>query len=119
MTTINGEVCFSKISAAFIAATLIIFVEDSSRIDAAAKVISEHQITNVSRSPAHPDPVPFTIELPPSENAGQLSCRTLRVHVDVDSSGQVSPGDYVSTQSYPLDTLSSTDFLRIVVHPVE
>lgn len=119
MTTINGEVCFSRIPVAFIAATLIVRVEDASRINAAAKVISEHRITNISRSPVHRDPVPFAIELSPFENADGLSCYTLRVHVDVDSSGQISLGDYISTQSYPLDRLSSTDFLRVVVHPVE
>lgn len=112
---IEGAVYFSAISASFSNATVIVRIEDTSRADAPARVISEHRVSGVARSPENRDPVPFAIHLPEAE---VVSCCSLRVHVDVGSTGEISPGDYVSTQSYPLRSNSSAPHLRVVVEPV-
>lgn len=113
---IEGVVYFSEIPASFAEATVIIKIEDTSHVDAAAEVIFEHRLTGVSRSPDNRDPVPFVIDLPTTE---RLSRCSLRVHVDVNSTEEITFGDYVSIQSYPLKNDSSPVRLQVIVHPIK
>lgn len=113
---VEGEVCFSEIPAPFSDATVIIRLEDTSRADAAAEVISERRLTGISRSPDNHDPVSFVIDLPTTEIISRCS---LRVHVNLKSTSEITVGDYVSTQSYPLKGDSSPIRLRIIVYPIK
>ena len=112
---VEGEVYFSEIPDPFVGATVIIRVEDTSRADAAAELISERRLTGVSRSPDNPYFIPFVIDVPTTK--AELSC-SIRVHVDVNSTGEITSGDYVSTQSYQLKSNSSPIRLQVVVHAV-
>jgi len=112
---IEGEIEFAEIFAPFAGVTIIVKVEDTRRADAPAMVSTEHRIRNVSRSPDHRDPVPFAIDCP---DGGELTHCALRVHVDVDADGDVSPEDYVSSQSYPLAGAASLTRLLVRVQPV-
>jgi uncharacterized lipoprotein YbaY len=112
---IDGQVAFTEILAPFSGATVIVKVEDVRYADAPAVVIAEQRISQVSRSPSNREPVPFSIECPVAEDLGAYA---LRVHVDIDASGDVSPGDYVSTQSYPLTGVPASGRLVVRVQPV-
>lgn len=112
---IEGDIYFTEIPAPFTGATIIVKVEDIRRADASAVVITEQRIVNVSRSPGSRDPVPFSIEYLATGDPANYS---LRVHVDVGTTGEVSPGDYVSTRSYPLAGIDPPARLAVEVNPV-
>jgi hypothetical protein len=42
----------------------------------------------------------------------------VRVHIDVDGDGQISPGDYISMQSYPVALLANAPPVQVHVHRV-
>lgn len=75
-------------------ATLRIYVEDTARIDARATVIAQSATPLSQLAPT----MPF-----------DLTCREplaqerlmVRVHLDMDNSGEVSSGDFVSTAAHP------------------
>jgi uncharacterized lipoprotein YbaY len=113
---IEGEICFSKIYASFTNATISIKIENVSHADAVARVIFEHHLTGVSRSPDNHGPVPFVISFQETE---PLSHCSLRIHVDVNATGEVTLGDYVSTQNYLLNNNSSPIHLQVIVYPVK
>jgi len=84
------------------AALLVVRVEETSRADAAATVLAEWRRTDVAL-PGPGDPVPFAIEVP----AGLVDRRaryTVRAHVDVSGTGDVTQGDLVSTRAHPVLT---------------
>jgi hypothetical protein len=112
---LEGLIEFTEILAPFSGATVLVKVEDVRRADAPAVVIAEQRIPQLSRSPSNREPVPFSIEYP---GDGELACYSLRVHVDTDGDGEVSPGDYVSTQSYPVTGVASSGHLVVRVQPV-
>jgi len=73
-------------------------VEDVSRLDAAATVIAESQL-RLAAGAAAGDQLPFTLALPETSERAQYS---VRVHVDVNGSGEITAGDLLSTASYPV-----------------
>jgi uncharacterized lipoprotein YbaY len=112
---IVGHIEFAEILAPFADATVIVKVEDTRRADAPAVVIAEQRIRHVSRAPGQHAPVLFAIECSADS---ELAHYALKAHVDVDASGDVSVGDYVSTQSYPLAEVASLAQVIVRVDPV-
>lgn len=92
---VTGEVLFGG-KEAFAAATVYVRLEDVSFADRPSAVIAEQVIPGVSRGP-----VAIDLRSAPLDPRGSYS---VRVHVDVDGDGQITPGDYVSTESYPVLT---------------
>ncbi|HEX8851055.1 MAG TPA: YbaY family lipoprotein [Gemmatimonadaceae bacterium] len=81
--------------------TLIVQVEDVSRADAPSLVVAELRRSGVRLSPG--DEVPFEVDVP----AGVIDPKhhySVRVHVDASGSGNMSRGDLITTQSYPVLT---------------
>lgn len=77
--------------------TARIVVEDVSTADLRATRVSDRRIT-----PADPEELrSVTIDVPEPDLRASYS---VRVHIDVDGSGAISAGDFVSTQSHPVLT---------------
>lgn len=90
-------------------------VQDVSVADAPAKVIAEDVW---ERGPSQRDEVRIsTFEL---EARGLEPGRTysLWVHVDMDGSGKLSPGDMITTQSFPIDTRRASVRIDATVVPI-
>ena len=81
-------------------ALLHVYLEDTSYADARARVL-----LHITR-PAEPrDDGTLTIQLDPPPISENVRC-TVRAHLDLDRDNVISPGDYITTESYPLaDTL--------------
>lgn len=81
-------------------AVVTVRIEEVSRADAPATTIGEQVREQVVVSPVGAA-VPFTITLPGTE-IDPHGHYVVRAHVDVDGTGGVTAGDFVSTRSYPV-----------------
>jgi putative lipoprotein len=81
------------------AAEVVVQVEDVSRADAPSRVVGEQRLRRVELLPG--GRLAFEIEVPADELDERMSY-SVRAHVDVSGSGEVEPGDLVTTQSYPV-----------------
>jgi hypothetical protein len=74
-------------------------VEDVSRLDDRARVLGELMLDGISASQVSGDRLVFEVAIAEPEERARLA---LRVHLDVDRDGAVSPGDYVTTEHVPV-----------------
>jgi uncharacterized lipoprotein YbaY len=93
-------------------ARVYVRLEDTSRADASSRIVAEQTLSGA----AFAGNTPLRFELRGALPGGG-QC-TLRVHVDVDGDGQVSPGDYVSTESYPVNPSTAQQDLQVHVRRV-
>lgn len=112
--SLSGTIQLQDVTEAASNATVRVRVQDTSRSDAAASTVAEEVIRGVSIVPGAQG-IPFTVRGIP-QNAGARY--SVRVHVDVDGSGAVTRGDYVSTQSHPVPATGEPAPVTIVVRPV-
>ena len=98
------------------AATLTVVVEDVSRADVLASPVAEHRQHHVPLTPAESG-VPFHVDVP-ADLIDPASRYSLRVHVDVSGTGDITDGDYISTQSLPVLTLGAGDDVVVPVQKV-
>jgi uncharacterized lipoprotein YbaY len=93
-------------------ARVYVRLEDTSRADASSRIVAEQTLSGAALIQGSPLRFELRGALP-----GGSQC-TLRVHVDVDGDGQVSPGDYVSTESYPVTPSTAQHDMQVRVHKV-
>jgi hypothetical protein len=84
-------------------------LENVSRIDAAAIVVAEAILPLADGAPSGAN-IPFSITVPATDEAASYG---VRAHVDTTGSGDISPGDLVSKQAYPVLTQGHPD--RVLV----
>lgn len=97
------------------ARAVIVQVEDVSRADAPSVVVGEIRRANSSlRAGAS---LPFEVDVP-EEAIDEQHSYSVRVHVDVSGSGEVEPGDLISTQSYPVLTRGHGTDARVRVRQI-
>lgn len=111
--SIRGTVDFQGVKEPVSDVTVHVRLEETSRADAKATTVAEQVIDHVNIVPEGP-PIPFTLPMPPNENGRFV----VRVHADVAGDGKVSRGDYVSTQSYPVDMNADQSGLAIAAKRV-
>jgi uncharacterized lipoprotein YbaY len=81
-------------------AVLRVIVEDVSRIDAAAPVVAQWVTPLLGPLAAGAD-IPFALSVNDVDEGVRYN---VRVHIDTSGSGDVTPGDLVSTAAYPVLT---------------
>ncbi len=109
----RGHVRFEPGTPGFEGADLRLQLEDVSRADAASRVVARLIVPGVTRSEGADNPIAFSLRSDAElQKAGSY---VIRAHVDVDRSGGVNRGDFVSTQSYPIDQAQLPATLDILV----
>ncbi|MCU0514838.1 MAG: YbaY family lipoprotein [Anaerolineae bacterium] len=95
---VQGDIVLPPETPALVGATVRVFLEDVSRLDAPAPLIAEHVEHNVTYSGAA---LPFKLygELPHLEHH-----YSVRVHISLHDGTDILPGDFLSTDSYPVLT---------------
>jgi uncharacterized lipoprotein YbaY len=94
--------------------TIYVRVQDTIHADAIARTVAEQVLRDVDIIPGAP-PIPFNADgIPRNPHARYV----VRVHADIDGDGRVSQGDYVSTQSYPVEIGEKRPLLNILVRRV-
>lgn len=112
---LRGEVRLGPEIETFSGAVLHVYLEDVSLADAAATVTANISIAGLAHQNGRASSWPFELE------AGSIDQRAhyaVRAHVDRHGGGQIQPGDYVSTQSYPVLTFGNSDRVTIEVRQV-
>lgn len=93
----------------------MIELEDVSRADAASQVVTR------MRFPAtkihQPGLILFDLAVP-KDAIDEKSLYSIRAHVDINGSGEVERGDYITTQSYPVLTRGYGDKVRLQLQRV-
>ena len=115
MTVVSGVIVFSNVLTSSNNATVIIRYEDSSRVgDISPRIIAEKVIRGVVINSANPCPIRFSLNIPQSELSAGYN---LSVHVDVNRTGKIDIGDYITTRAIPLSAPTSS--LNVTVDPVQ
>lgn len=108
---IRGTITFEAGAPAFNNADLRVRVEDVSETDAQARTVAEKTTHGVTWFGNSTQGTEFALTIP----AG-LSPRgryQLRAHLDTTKTGEVSLGDFVTTQAFPLDPVSENQHLNL------
>ncbi len=79
--------------------TVMVFVENVSRADAPSLVVGEYIRHGVSLHRG--ESLPFEMEIP-ADKLDERSSYSVRVHIATSQFGDITIGDFVSTQSYPV-----------------
>ncbi len=116
MFTALGNISFDKLLMSLSEASVYIRILDVSMTDTPSKIIVEKTLSNITISKKDPQPLAFSIHCPTLDAQHQY---VIDVHVDRDSDGEVSVGDLITMESYPI-TLSSADLqIDVKVLPVQ
>lgn len=112
---VRGEIILPEGAESPDPADVAVYVEDVSRADAPSVVIGEQHRSGVPLRPG--TPIPFVVEIPADYVDDRMEY-SVRVHIDHSRSGDVTVGDFVSTQSYPVLTRGASTEARIDVKRV-
>jgi uncharacterized lipoprotein YbaY len=95
--TVHGEILLPPEDPPERIGRVVARIEDVSQADAPAVTVAA-QVQEMVAVPAGERRLPYEIRLP-AERLDPARRYTVRVHLDVSGTGDVSPGDYVSTAS--------------------
>ena len=112
---VSGEILFSENASSFSGATVYVRLEDVSNADAPSKVIAEQILRDISYKAQSKTPLAFSIH---GRSVNAKASYAVRVHVDTDADGEVSLGDYISMESYPVLTFTHPNKVSVRVHKV-
>ena len=113
---VSGEILLGEEVQSFSSATIYVRLEDVSRVDAVATTVAEQVLRHVSHQAGHQFQVAIALR---GTTADARARYAVRVHVDVDGDGQVSRGDYISMESYPVLTFGYPDRVTVRVREVK
>lgn len=111
---VKGEIVLSEELGSFSKATVNIYLEDVSLLDAPAKIVAQSAIADVSHEIGTENRVEFAL---PGEIADIQARYSIRVHITFHNDDQIHRGDYISTESYPVLTYGHPE--RVLVRVVE
>ncbi len=102
-TLISGELHFDTVASPFDNATIHVRLLDVTHLDRESKVVGEMTLKSVSFDGKKENSLAFLIE-GSSENIVDNADYIVTVHVDIENTGELSQGDYITTQSFPVLT---------------
>jgi uncharacterized lipoprotein YbaY len=112
---VSGSIILGAEVGSFDGVTVYVRLEDVSRADAAAALIAEQTLEGVSHRAGDKDSLDFALYGPPPAEGADYN---VSAHVDLDGDGEVSRGDYVTVESYPVLTRGAPARVRVRVEAV-
>lgn len=109
MILVSGDIVFEEGGPPYDGATVYVRLEDVSRADAASTVVAEQTIRDIASSDR---PIPFRLT---GEPLDERASYIVSAHVDVDGDGTLSPGDYLTMESYPVTAQGDRQHITIRV----
>ncbi len=111
---VSVEITFED-AESFSGATVYVRLEDVSRADMPAQVVAEQVLRDVSLRPDRPAKLMINLRGKAVDEQARFA---VRVHADLDGDGQISRGDYISMESYPVLTFGNPHEAIVRVHRV-
>lgn len=112
---VKGEILFSKELGSFSGATVNVYLEDVSFLDAQALIVAKQVIPDIDHEMGTENRVEFALK---GEIADIRARYSLRVHVALRGDEQIHRGDYISMESYPVLTFGYPNQVLIRVQEV-
>ena len=113
---VEGRITFEKVAPPVTGATMYVRLERITAADIASEAVAEYVERDVALDPKTSSDLSFAI-------AGNLpdprASYAVRVHIDIDGDGEVSKGDFISMQSYPVITFGHPREVSILVRQVK
>ena len=116
LPTIRGTIEFVGATQPVTGETLYIRLEDLSRPDLGKRRITERLIPNFTTEASDPGRFRYTINYQEPRPFGEYA---VEVHLDVDGSGEVDRGDYVTTAKYSFTGHSPSKRMNVRLTEVE
>ncbi len=116
LPTIRGTIEFVGATEPITGELLYIRLDDLSRPDLGKRRITERAIPGFSTEPSDPERFRYTINYQEPRTFGEYG---LEVHLDVDGSGKVDRGDYVTTATYSFIGHSPSKRINVRMTEVE
>lgn len=113
---VHGMLILGQEIASFSGATLHVYLEDVSRVDAPSATLAEVSIPNLRHQAGRESRVDFALQGGPVDTAAHYS---VRAHVDLANNGRLDPGDLVTVESYPVLTFGHPDRVTLRVKKIE
>lgn len=98
---VKGEIFLEDAQRSFAGATVHVRLEDVRYADAPSRVVAEHTIRDVSHESGIEHIVSFTLYGDAPDEKGSY---IVTAHLDLSGQGRITPGDYLSMESYPVLT---------------
>jgi uncharacterized lipoprotein YbaY len=115
---VSGEIRFPPLKRPLREARVRVRVDDVSSVDAPARTLAETEAGPVSAAIGEACRIPFTVEVDDSE-IDPRAHYVVAAHADLDGDGEVSVGDYVTMESYPVLTRGNSASAEVEVREVK
>ncbi|TXH20831.1 MAG: hypothetical protein E6Q95_04935 [Chitinophagaceae bacterium] len=112
---IKGEIIFDNDIKPIIDATLYVMIENVTYLDEKAELIKLYTKKNIHYNINTDDNLQFILTL---KNLNHHDSYNLRVHIDIDNNNTINIGDYITVQSYPLQTSIPIQKLSIQIKQI-
>lgn len=114
--TLRGTIDFVGVTTPISDATLYVRFEDLSRPDLGVSLVTERMIPNFTTEPSDPGRYRYVVQYQQPRDYGEYG---IAVHLDVDNSGHVNAGDYVTTANYSFTGITPPNRMNVRVTEVE
>jgi uncharacterized lipoprotein YbaY len=113
---VKGKITFEEVAPPFRGATMHVRLESITAADVASEAVADYVERDVAFDPKTSSDLSFAI----AGNAPDpRASYAVRVHIDIDGDGEVSQGDFISMQSYPVITFGHPREVTILVRQVK
>lgn len=113
---IEGKIHLVDVTSSIPHATVYVRLLDVSLADAPSKVIAEEVIHNVSIEVESLRSLPFSVR---TSKLDKRAMYTLTAHVDASGKGAITPGDYITMESFPVAPTDSPAHMHVRVRQVK
>jgi uncharacterized lipoprotein YbaY len=113
---VKGKITFEEDAPAFTGATMYVRLENITVADIASEVVADYVERDVAFDPKTAKDLLFAID---GKAPDPRASYAVRAHIDVDGDGEVSQGDFISMQSYPVITFGHPREVSILVRQVK
>jgi hypothetical protein len=113
---VKGKITFEEAAPPFTGATMYVRLESITAADIGSEAVADYVERDVAFEPKTSSELSFAIAGNPPEPRVSYA---VRVHIDIDGDGQVSKGDFISMQSYPVITFGHPREVSILVRQVK
>ena len=113
---VKGKIVFEDVARPFTDATMYVRLERITAADIASEVVADCVERDLAFDPTTSSDLSFAIA---GNSPDPQASYAIRVHIDIDGDGEVSQGDFISMQSYPVITFGHPREVSILVRQVK